>query len=146
MGFLSSLTELKLGEKIMGFVTACATWRLTLTSTLKHKNWVTYNTKQVAISAERSFMCKLNMLQKFTLWSKLTLIVSSRISLPPPLNLNQSFAPPLLLPPAKIAKFGFPLFVDPPLIYNIQVPPTQNFQLSITGLHKLTINTLSIIS
>ena len=101
MGFLSSLTELKLGEKIMGFVTACATWRLMLTSTLKHENWVTYNTEQVAISADKSFMCKLNMLQKFTLWSKLTLTVSS-------------FAPP---PPSptEILTFVSPLFVVLPI-------------------------------
>ena len=154
MSFLSSLTELKLGEKIMGFVTACATWRLMLTSTLKHENWVTYNTKQVAISADKSFVCKLNMLQKFTLWSKLTLTVSSRISLshsppPPPLNLSPNSCLPLPVcspPPIPHWNFNicFPTFCGSPNWFIIfKFPPPKSFDFCITGLHKLTTSTLS---
>ena len=129
MGFLSSLTELKLGEKIMGFVTACATWRLMLTSTLKHENWVTYNTEQVAISADKSFMCKLNMLQKFTLWSKLTLTVSS-------------FAPPPI--PHWNFNICFPTFCGSPNWFIIfKFAPPKSFDFCITSLHKLTTSTLS---
>ena len=132
----------------MGFVTACATWRLTLTSTLKHKNWVTYNTKQVAISAERSFMCKLNMLQKFTLWSKLTLIVSSRISLPPPTKFEWKLLslPPRLLTPIPHWNFNicFPTFCGSPNWFIIfKFAPPKSFDFCITSLHKLTTSTLS---
>ena len=139
MGFLSSLTELKLGEKIMGFVTACATWRLMLTSTLKHENWVTYNTKQVAISADKSFVCKLNMLQKFTLWSKLTLTVSSRISLPPAPTKFES----KLLSPWNF-NICFPTFCGSPNWFIFfKFPPAKSFDFCITDLHKLTTSTLS---
>ena len=59
---------------------------------------------------------------------------------PAPLNLSQKLCPPVCSPTDNLVP---PFLWFPPLIYNIQVPPPKIFNLCITGLHKLTSNTLS---
>ena len=92
----------------------------------------------------------------FVNWFFAQVTVSSKIFVP--LNLSQKLCPPLLLlpppptspppplhpPPPPFSpnqnfNIWFPTFLwFPPLIYNIQVSPAQNFQLMLTGFHKLT--------
>ena len=61
----------------------------------------------------------------------------------PPTKFESKIVSPLLLPPPKFHNLVPPFLWFPPLLYNIQVPPSKIFNLCITGLHKLTTNTLS---
>ena len=54
MGFLWSLRKLKIGKKIMGFVTTYATWRLMLNSTLR-KPWLNKKTELLITQSKLQF-------------------------------------------------------------------------------------------